>query len=120
VIKALIATPIQRRFKFRCDVDWMKRLKVRGIVIGRNVYFAESGKDLPQFLFRHELEHAYQQIRDGRFRFYLKYFYYSLRYDYENNPYEVEARSAATMPLTTNEEQLLWKLKDDSGKSKNL
>ena len=120
MIRISICTPIHRIFKFRCDVDWMKRLKVRGVVIGRNVYFAEPGKDLPQFLFRHELEHAYQQIRYGCFRFYLKYFYYSLRYGYENNPYEVEARSAATTPLTTNEEQLLWKLKGDSGKSKKL
>lgn len=107
-----ISTPIQRRFKFRSGVRWMKRAKVRGIVIGRNVCFSESGKDIPQFLFRHELEHAYQQMRDGRFKFYLKYFYYSLRYGYDNNPYEVEAREAANQPLTKDEGQLLWKLKE--------
>ncbi len=112
-MRAGIQTDIWGRFNFRCDVDWMKRAKVRGIVIGRNILFAEPAKDVQQFLFRHELEHGYQQMRDGRIKFYLKYFYYTLRYGYDDNPYEVEAREKAVLPLTTNEEQLLWKLRGD-------
>ena len=81
------------------------------------VMFAQPFDDIPVWLFRHELEHVYQQIRDGRLRFYLKYFYYSVRYGYKKNPYEVEAYERQHDPLTINEEHLIWKLKEDSIKS---
>jgi len=100
--------------EFICDVDWMKRYGVRGVVIGRKIMFAQPAKEIPQWCFRHELEHAYQQIRDGRITFYLKYFYYSLRYGYEDNPYEVEARERSTLPLTENEVEIAWKLRNGS------
>ena len=100
------------RFEFRTDVDWLKRLGIRGVVIGRRLYFAEPAHLIPEFVFRHELEHAYQQIREGRLRFYLKYLYYSLRYGYEKNPFEVEARERALYPLTAYEDEVLCKLKD--------
>jgi hypothetical protein len=92
----------------------MSQAKVRGVVIGNTMLFAQPAADVPQWLFRHELEHCYQQMRDGRVLFYLKYFYYSLRYGYKFNPYEVEAYARQHDPLTTNEEQLLWKLKEGS------
>ncbi len=100
------------QIKIRGDIDWLKRLRVRGIVVGHTMYLAEPFATCPEFVFRHELEHIYQIGRDGRFFFYLKYFYYSLRYGYEKNPYELEARAAALYPLSTNEEELLWKLRE--------
>ena len=97
-------------FKIHCDVDWMKRHWVRGIVIGRHIMFQDALP--PAWLFRHELEHAYQQVREGVIFFYLKYFWYSLRYGYQDNPFEVAARAVQYDPLTSNEEQLLWKLRE--------
>jgi hypothetical protein len=113
-----VNTPICRAMVFKCDVEWMRRAGVRGVVIGNTVLFADS--PVPKWLFRHELEHAYQQIREGVIRFYLKYFYYSLRYGYQDNPFEVEARARQNDPLTTIEEQLLWKLNEDSTKLQSV
>ncbi len=42
-------------------------------------------------LLKHELVHIEQIYRDGFFKFYLTYIWYSIRYGYKNNPYEVEA-----------------------------
>lgn len=44
-------------------------------------------------LILHESVHIEQIQREGAFRFSIKYLWYSLKYGYWNNPYEVEARS---------------------------
>ena len=106
-----------RNIVIRCDNDWMKRTWVRGIVIGNRILFADPADKVPSWLLRHELEHIYQQTREGIFKFYLKYFWYSLRYGYKKNPFELEAYARQNDPLTQNEEQLLWKLREDSPKS---
>ena len=111
IIRGGVATPVWHCVTIKANVDWMKRVRVRGVVIGSRMLFSESPSKIPTWLFRHELEHVYQQIREGTFRFYLKYFWYSLRYGYKDNPFEVEARERQHDPLTTNEEQLLWKLR---------
>lgn len=111
-MRAGISTPVAKTFTFHFDLDWMKRAHVRGIVVGRHICFSLPAADIPEWLFKHELEHAYQQIRDGRVLFYLKYFYYSLRYGYLNNPYEVQAFAAQQLPLQSSEEQALWKLRE--------
>ena len=43
---------------------------------------------------RHEVCHVQQWKRDGIFLFFFQYIWYSLRYGYRNNPYEIEAREA--------------------------
>lgn len=43
-------------------------------------------------LIAHEQVHARQIIRDGIFMQPLKYLFYTIRYGYRNNPYEIEAR----------------------------
>ena len=85
-------------------------------MVGRHIFFSDSAKDLPQWLFRHELEHCYQIMREGVILFYAKYFWYSVRHGYKKNPYEIEAYQRQIDPLTTNEEQLLWRLKEGSRK----
>lgn len=115
-MRAGICTPIWRNVKIRCDVHWMKRTWVRGVVIGNRILFSAPASEIEPWLLRHELEHAYQQMREGVILFYCKYFYYSIRYGYKKNPYEIEAYQRQTDPLTTNEEQLLWRLKEDSRK----
>ena len=78
--------------------------KYAGVVLYPWVLFKH--KEVPQSLFRHELEHVYQVERDGWLKFYLRYLYWNVKYGYEENPYEVEARAAAHLPLTEAE----WKL----------
>lgn len=113
-MRAGIRAELWEGVDFICDVDWMKKHRVRGIVIWPRVMFHCSADELPTWVFRHELEHAYQIMRDGPILFYLKYFYFSLRYGYDNNPYEVEARYRQHNVLTPTEEELLWKLKGGS------
>lgn len=45
-------------------------------------------------LIRHELKHIEQIQRDGKIVFTLKYLFWTVKYGYYNNPYEVEAREA--------------------------
>lgn len=116
-MRAGICTPLWKEIQIHTDVGWMQRSWVKGVVIGRHILFSLPAKDIPQWLFRHELEHAYQIMRYGAFLFYLKYFYYSMRYGYKGNPFEIEAYARQHDPLTTNEEQLLCKLRDVSRRS---
>lgn len=46
-------------------------------------------------LLRHEKIHLEQQKRGYLLGFYIKYFYYQIRYGYENNPYEIEAKEGS-------------------------
>jgi len=115
-MRAGISTPVSKEFIFHTDVDWMKRVpKLLGIVLGKHICFSMPAEFIPPTLFRHELEHVYQQIRDGRVRFYLKYIYYQIRYrGYDNNPYEIEAYEKQHFPLQESEEQALWSLRENS------
>ena len=116
-MRAGISTPVLKHFTFHCDVAWMKKLPpLGGIVLWNRICFSMPADQIPEWLFRHELEHVYQQIREGRLRFYLKYFYYSLRYGYKRNPFELEAYHNQNIPLQPGEEQALWKLREDSAK----
>jgi hypothetical protein len=113
-MRAVICAIRRREVEFHFDVDWMKQARVRGVVIGRRILFAEPVANLSPEIFKHELEHAYQVMREGTWRFYLKYFYYSLRYGYHNNPFEIEAFAQQRKPLTKSEETLLCQLKEGS------
>ena len=42
-------------------------------------------------LYRHELVHILQSRLKGRFKFIILYLFYSIRYGYRKNPFEVEA-----------------------------
>jgi hypothetical protein len=100
-----------RMFEIRCDVKWLRDIGIAGVVIGRKILLAQPAHEVDSVVFRHELEHAYQQIRLGRLRFYLLYFFYSLRYGYWNNPLEILAREAGQR-MHPHEEGLLWKLRE--------
>lgn len=51
-----------------------------------------------QELIRHETIHIHQMQTDGLFKFYIKYMYYTIRYGYDNNPYEIEAYAKQVDP----------------------
>jgi len=59
----------------------------------RTAYFLPGYLD-NRGLVMHELKHLEQIERDGRGVFAVKYLYWLVRYGYENNPYELEAREA--------------------------
>lgn len=99
------------------NVKWLKKHGVRGIVLWPRIMFANRADEIPEWLFRHELEHAYQIMRMGRWHFYLKYFWYSVRHGYESNPLEVEAFARQHDYLTTDEELLLCNLRNDCARS---
>jgi hypothetical protein len=90
------------------SVKWMQKCNIAGMVVWPKMMFAMPLEDVPRSLFKHELQHVYQIMREGPFWFYLKFFLYSLRYGYKQNPFEVEAREAQKQLLTEDEEELLW------------
>lgn len=45
-------------------------------------------------LIRHERAHIRQMDRDGWLRFWVRYYWWLIRYGYWDHPYEVEARKA--------------------------
>jgi len=98
--------------KFRYDVGWCRKLRIAGVVIWPYIFFAADKKTISPAIFRHELQHVYQIVSMGVFKFYLTYFWYSIRYGYEHHPLEIEAIEAALKPLTSTEELLLCKSKD--------
>ena len=52
--------------------------------------------EITEATYAHEQAHIEQVKRDGRLKFIFKYLWYSIRYGYDKNPYEVEARGAET------------------------
>lgn len=65
------------------------------------MFFREAKEDVSDTLFRHEMEHVYQVMRDGWWRFYITYLWHLYRYGYMKIPYELEAYDRQTQPLTT-------------------
>lgn len=61
-----------------------------------NTIYLAPGHELDPKLLKHELTHLAQIRQDGKLKFAAKYLYWLCRYGYWNNPYEVEARKAAS------------------------
>lgn len=72
------------------------RTSVSGITLWRTVWVAPSVALAPELLL-HELRHVHQFECDALFP--LRYVWYSLRYGYIDNPYEVDARIFARQRL---------------------
>lgn len=75
----------------------LKGLFIKGKVVGeatKNTIFVRRGWQSDAGLITHERVHVEQMRRDGWLKFRILYFYYTLRYGYEKNPYEVEAYTA--------------------------
>lgn len=63
------------------------------ITLPTGIYILEEhiSKD---WLIRHERKHEEQAARYGWLVFLARYFWYQMRYGYNNNPFEIEARQA--------------------------
>lgn len=88
---------------------WLpKKLNVSAITLYPYIFFSETKEKISEELYRHEYEHCFQVIRHGWLWFYLSYLLYYLAArvkgsDHETAylgiPYEIEARSAESVPL---------------------
>jgi hypothetical protein len=71
---------------------------IGGITLGHRIYFKRNPGWYGPEILKHEMAHVAQIERVGFFKFYITYVLYSLRHGYHNNPYEVEARAAESLP----------------------
>lgn len=58
------------------------------------IYYKDETLIKNKRLVKHEMQHIKQMKRLGKLKFAILYTYYNLRYGYQNNPFEVEARKA--------------------------
>lgn len=64
---------------------WLRLTGFKGIALFWNVAYVVPGEETNERLIKHQLEHLEQMKRD---------LWWSLKYGYRNNPYEVKAREA--------------------------
>lgn len=86
-----------------CYSSRLIRKKYAAWVLYPFIFIRDAKEDCSDRLFRHEMEHVYQVMRDGWWTFYIKYLYRLAKHGYMDNPYEVEARERENEPLTTAE-----------------
>lgn len=65
---------------------------IGAITLGHTIFFKRRKEQVSEELLLHELRHVEQIEKHGLVKFYLLYLWYSLRYGYKRNPFEVEAR----------------------------
>lgn len=92
--------------KIRYNVGKWIMWSYRGKVLYPYVLFRDAKEDVPDWLFRHELEHVYQVQREGWLKFHVKYLYWLIRYGYDHNPYELAAIKIQSKRLTIKERKL--------------
>lgn len=71
-----------------------KDITVWAVTIGQTTYYSVPKNQVGAAWQRHEDKHKEQWRRDGVLKFAIKYLWYQLRYGYQDNPYEVEAKAA--------------------------
>jgi len=71
---------------------WMKATGFRGLTTPWQTIYLHPDNLTDAALIKQEQVHIAQIQRDGAFVFSAKYVWWSLRFGYWNNPYEVEAR----------------------------
>ena len=73
---------------------YMRVCKFDGWTSFWDTIYVLPGFEHDQRLLSHELCHLAQIERDGRIKFAIKYSWWTIRYGYWMNPYEIEARNA--------------------------
>lgn len=77
-----------------------------GRVLYPFILFKHKQKDVPDWLFRHEMQHIYQIKKLGWWKFHLIYFWYLAKGGYNNHPFEIEAKKHQHIALTNYEKDL--------------
>lgn len=93
--------------KIRFNHWWFRLFPGAGVVLYPYVLFKRAPERTPGRLFRHEMQHVYQVQREGWLKFYVKWLYYTVRYGYKANPYEVVANAVENDSFTA-AELVLW------------
>ena len=94
------------KLRFRYEVSkWLMR-RFRGRVIYPFILFLQEKEDVPDWLFRHELEHIYQIRRMGYIMYHIKYMLLFIKHGYSKHPFELEAIARSADPLTDKEKAL--------------
>jgi hypothetical protein len=62
------------------------------VTINQTTYYSGSENEVDAAWRRHEDKHKEQWRREGLIKFAVKYLWYHIRYGYQGNPFEVEAR----------------------------
>lgn len=79
-----------------CTRPWLRLLlfgtDVLACQFGQGLYFRDEEFFLDEKIKKHEYFHVLQRRREG-FLFHFKWIYFNLKYGYEKNPYEIEART---------------------------
>ena len=86
-----------------CYSSRLIRKKYGAWVLYPFMFIRHSKEDCTDRLFRHEMEHVYQVMRDGWWTFYIKYLWHLYKHGYMDHPYEMEARDIENTPLTPTE-----------------
>lgn len=64
------------------------------VTLGQTTYYSVPESEVTDAWRKHEEKHKEQWKREGYITFAIKYLWYQLRYGYQNNPYEIEAKTA--------------------------
>ncbi len=73
---------------------YMKLFGIYGLASPWNTAYVRPSYEYSVRLRRHEFAHLAQMQRDGKLVFLCKYIWWTIRYGYQDNPYEVAARAA--------------------------
>jgi len=65
------------------------------------MFFRQYKDEVSDRLFRHEMQHVYQVLRMGWWKFYITYLWLLWKHGYKDHPYEVEASEYEHHELTT-------------------
>lgn len=84
------ATPV--RCARHAVLWWMQCTRYRGIAMPWAIYVHPLHEGDAR-LVAHERVHIEQMRRDGVGRFFVRYLWWSMRYGYRMNPYEMQARA---------------------------
>lgn len=79
----------------------MKFMGFRGWASFWNTIYLMPGSEDDLALIRHELKHLEQIDNEGILKFSVKYLWFTWKYGYWDNPYEIEARKAEQVRYTT-------------------
>lgn len=84
-----------------CYSSRLVRKGYAGWVLFPFIFFRGPKDEVDDRLFRHEMEHVYQVLRLGWWKFYITYLWYLWRDGYKRHPYELQARERENDKLTT-------------------
>ncbi len=76
-------------------IKWyMKLCRFQGWTSYWNTIYLDPKYLTDERLIRHEMTHIKQMDEEGKFKFTCRYLWWTLKYGYQDNPYEVEARAS--------------------------